>query len=107
APTGRAEDMGAFRTPGLRELLYTGGYMHNGDMPLFTDDGSGVLEFYNNGGNEVAAAGLDKYTQPKPSPLLKPLGLSEAEKQALQAFLRALSGPPRLKPASPDELSRR
>ncbi|MBP4047729.1 cytochrome c peroxidase [Chromobacterium violaceum] len=107
AVTGRAEDMGAFRTPGLRELLYTGGYMHNGDMPLFTDDGSGVLEFYNNGGNEVAAAGLDKYTQPKPSPLLKPLGLSEAEKQALQAFLRALSGPPRLKPASPDELSRR
>ncbi|MGC0153391.1 cytochrome c peroxidase [Chromobacterium vaccinii] len=107
AVTGRNEDVGAFRTPGLRELLYTGDYMHSGDMPLFTDDGSGVLEFYNNGGNEVAAAGLEKYTQPKTSPLLKPLGLGDAEKRALQAFLQALSGPPRLRPAGADELFRR
>ncbi|OWY41114.1 hypothetical protein CEK28_02255 [Xenophilus sp. AP218F] len=106
AITGRREDMGAFRTPMLRDLLYTGGYMHGGDMPLDTEDG-GVLEFYNNGGNQVAAMGLEKYTLPKPSALLKPLGLSQDEKEAVFAFLQSLSSPPRQRPAALDELSRR
>lgn len=104
--TGLRADLGKFRTPTLRDLLYTGDYMHTGDMPL-DEDGAGVIEFYNSGGNLVEAVGVEKYTLPKPSPLLKPLGLSAAEKQALHAFLQALSGPPRLQPASEAELFRR
>ncbi|UGA40079.1 hypothetical protein JOS77_12375 [Chromobacterium haemolyticum] len=100
--TGLRADLGKFRTPTLRDLLYTGDYMHTGDMPL-DEEGAGVIEFYNNGGNLVEAVGVEKYTLPKPSPLLKPLGLSAAEKQALHAFLQALSGPPRgcSRPARP------
>ena len=67
--TGLRADLGKFRTPTLRDLLYTGDYMHSGDMPL-DEDGAGVIEFYNNGGNLVEAVGVEKYTQPKPSPLL-------------------------------------
>ena len=64
-------------TPTLRELKYTGPYMHNGLLASLED----VVEFYNQGGG-------------KDDPLadeLQPLGLSAQEQQDLVAFLGSLS----------------
>ena len=52
--------------------------MHDGSIATLED----VIEFYNRGGNPNA------YRDPE----LRPLNLNTEEKQALVAFLRALSG---------------
>jgi cytochrome c peroxidase len=73
----RYADVGKFVTPTLRELKYTGPYMHNGLLASLED----VVEFYNQGGG-------------KDDPLadeLQPLGLSAQEQQDLVAFLGSLS----------------
>lgn len=80
AVTKEPKDWKAFRTPTLRELRHTAPYMHNGTLATLAD----VVEFYDRGGGNAT---------PK-SPLLKPLGLTEAEKRALVAFLESLSGDP-------------
>lgn len=80
AVTKARQDWKAFRTPTLRELKYTGPYMHNGTLATLAD----VVGFYNQGGGRAT---------PK-SPLLKPLRLTGAEKRALVAFLDSLSGDP-------------
>ena len=64
--------------------------MHNGVFFTLEE----VIDFYNQGGGD----------DPTKSPLLKPLHLTEAEKNALLAFLESLSGeeivvePPTLPP---------
>jgi cytochrome c peroxidase len=75
--TKNPKDVGKFRTPSLRELKYTAPYMHNG---VFATLGE-VVDFYDAGGGAV----------PGKSPLLKPLGLTAAEKADLVSFLGALS----------------
>jgi cytochrome c peroxidase len=73
-------DWKAFSTPPLREAASTAPYMHNGSLPTLED----VIEFFDRGGGD----------DPKKSPLLKPLGLSREEKEALRDFLAGgLSGP--------------
>ena len=74
--------LGKFRTPSLRYAKYTEPYMHNGMLETLHD----VVAFYNAGGggeNEFAAT---------KSPLIQPLGLSDAEMDDLVAFLESLSG---------------
>jgi cytochrome c peroxidase len=71
--TIRPEDIGKWRTPSLRELKYTGPYMHNGAFETLAD----VVDFYDKGGGEGS--------------VLKPLGLTVDEKRALVAFLESLS----------------
>jgi len=78
AVTGKEADRGAFKTPTLREIARTAPYMHDGSIATLED----VIEFYNRGGNPNA------YRDPE----LRPLNLNTEEKQALVAFLRALSG---------------
>ena len=78
AITGQASDRGAFKTPTLREVEHSPPYMHDGSIATL----DAVVEYYDRGGNRHAW--LD--------PELRPLGLSESEKRALVAFLRALSG---------------
>jgi len=73
-------DMGKFITPSLRELKYTAPYMHNGTIKSLAE----VVDFYNRGGGKDS----------NKSKLLKPLGLSKAEKRDLVAFLESLSGEP-------------
>ena len=68
-------DRGRFITPGLRGLVHTGPYMHNGRY----DSLEAVVDFYDGGGG----AGSE----------LRPLNLSVRERQALVAFLRSLSAP--------------
>lgn len=75
--TKNPKDVGKFRTPSLRELKYTGPYMHNGVF----DDLAKVIDFYNAGGGADA----------QKSALLKPLNLGATEKADLLAFLEALS----------------
>lgn len=70
-------DIGKFRTPSLRELRYTGPYMHNGVFTTLHE----VVEFFDRGGGDA----------PNKSPLLQPLGLDAAEKADLVAFLESLS----------------
>lgn len=104
AVTGRAADIGHFRTPSLRDVMHTGNYMHNGAFPL--TENQGVIAMYDAGMVQTPPAGLAKYDPdyPRTSPEIRPLGLSAAEKKALFAFLQSISAPPRQGPASAAEL---
>lgn len=76
--TQNPADRWKYKTPSLRNIALTAPYMHNGVLATLKD----VLEFYNKGGEPNE--NLD--------PLIKPLGLSEAEINALVEFLQALTG---------------
>ena len=78
AVTGKEKDSGVFKTPTLRHVAETAPYMHDGSLAALED----VIEFYDQGGNSNLY--LDEE--------LRPLKLTLKEKQALVAFLRALSG---------------
>lgn len=82
-------DRKAFATSPLREVASTAPYMHNGAFKTLEE----VIDFFDRGGGD----------DPGKSPLLKPLGLTRSEKEALKDFLAGgLSGtfpktaPPRL-----------
>ena len=79
AITGRARDLGRFRTPTLREIARTAPYFHDGSEETLLE----VVEFYNDGGDEVHA---------NRDVAIQPLGLSEREREQLVAFLRTLTG---------------
>jgi cytochrome c peroxidase len=68
----------AFKTPGLRNVVLTAPYMHDGSLPTL----EAVVQFYNRGGD-----------RPTSDPLVKKLGLSEAEVRDLVAFLGSLTDP--------------
>jgi cytochrome c peroxidase len=75
--TKEQRDWKAFRTPTLREISRTPPYMHNGIFATLEE----VIAFVDRGGGEG-------------NPSLKPLGLTEGERQALRTFLvEALTGP--------------
>jgi cytochrome c peroxidase len=78
AVTGKDEDMGAFKTPGLREVSRRAPYMHDGSLATLKD----VVEHYRVGGTP----------NPHLSPKMFPLELSEADVDALVAFMEALEG---------------
>jgi len=71
-------DRWAYKTPSLRNVALTAPYMHDGSLASL----EAVIEFYDRGGID----------NPEKSALLLPLGLDAAEKAALAAFLRALTG---------------
>ncbi len=70
-------DIGAFKTPTLRDVELTGPYMHNGSLRTLLD----VVRFYNQGGQKNP--NLDRKMQV--------LNLNEQEINALVDFLRALT----------------
>ena len=70
-------DLGAFRTPSLRNVARTGPYMHDGSLSTLED----VVASYDSGGRP----------NPNLSPLIRPLFLSDYERAALVVFLRALT----------------
>jgi len=71
-------DRWAYKTPSLRNVALTAPYMHDGSLATL----EAVIEFYDRGGID----------NPGKSPLIAPLGLTDAEKAQLAAFLRALTG---------------
>lgn len=72
------EDRWKFRTPSLRNVALTRPYMHNGSLQTLKE----VVEFYNQGGIQNKLL----------SPIIKPLGLSDDEIDALVAFMHTLTG---------------
>ncbi len=72
------QDRWKYKTPSLRNIALTAPYMHNGSLSTLSE----VIQFYNQGG--VSNETLD--------PLIKPLHLSEAEKNDLLVFLQSLTG---------------
>jgi cytochrome c peroxidase len=90
--TRQDADIGAFKTPGLRNLLMTAPYFHDGSHATLWD----VLDHYNKGG-DTGDPFLDKDMQP--------LGLKEGEIGDLVAFLASLTSSDFRKPAL-NELAR-
>lgn len=78
AVSNQESDRGAFKTPSLREAARVAPYMHDGGLLTLQD----VVEFYDQGGRG----------NPLLDPEIRPLHLTAQEKQALIAFLHALSG---------------
>jgi cytochrome c peroxidase len=68
--------LGAFKTPGLRDVGRTGPYMHDGSAKTLQD----VIEFYNRGGNSIE----------NKSPFISPIGLNNREKSDLLEFIISL-----------------
>src|SRR5690606_39546840 len=77
------EDVGAFRTAGLRNIATTPPYMHTGQFP----DLRSVVEFYNEGGGSSSFVGTK-------DELMVELNLTETEIDDLVAFLESLTGEP-------------
>jgi cytochrome c peroxidase len=90
--TRQDADIGAFKTPGLRNLLLTAPYFHDGSHPTLWD----VMDHYNKGGDR---------NDPFRDKDMQPLALKEAEIDDLVAFLASLTSPDYRKPAL-EELAR-
>jgi cytochrome c peroxidase len=71
-------DKGAFRTPGLRNVVLTAPYMHDGSLKTLKD----VVDFYAGGGT----------SNPQLDPEIHELKLSGQERADLVAFLESLTG---------------
>ncbi len=69
---------GAFKTPTLRDIELTAPYFHDGSAATLRE----VVEHYARGGDDRRNL----------SPLVKPLKLSEQDKQDLVAFMKSLTG---------------
>jgi cytochrome c peroxidase len=74
AVTKDTADMGAFKTPTIRDVALRAPYMHNGSEKTLKD----VVDLYDKGG---------RTGDPNLSPLIVPLGLTKSEKKALVAFM--------------------
>ena len=75
--TGNTLDVGAFRTPSLRNVELTAPYFHDGSAATLAD----VVRFYVKGGNE----------NPNRDWQLEPVSLTEGEQRDLVEFLKALT----------------
>jgi len=74
AVTKNSRDLGAFKTPTIRDVALRAPYLHTGKEKTLED----VVRLYNRGGG-TEDVNLD--------PMMVPLGLSEEEIQALVAFV--------------------
>ena len=75
--TREPKDIGAFKTPGIRDIALTAPYLHDGSEKTLES----VVEFYNKGGvpNPYLDGGM------------RPLNLSDEEKKDLVEFMKALT----------------
>ena len=78
--TRKPSDIASFKTPGLRNVVVTAPYFHDGSMQTLWD----VMDHYNKG-DEIMDPWLDKDMQP--------LALSEPEIDDVVAFLASLTSP--------------
>ena len=75
--TNELKDVGAFKTPTLRDVELTGPYMHNGSIKTLLD----VVRFYNRGGEK----------NPNVDEKMRVLNLNEKEMSELVEFMRSLT----------------
>ena len=78
--TRKESDIASFKTPGLRNIVVTGPYFHDGSMQTLWD----VMDHYNKG---------DGITDPWLDKDMQPLALSESELDDVVAFLASLTSP--------------
>lgn len=89
AVTGKAEDMGRFKAPTLRNIAVTAPYMHDGSIATLDE----VIDHYAAGGRTIAEgpyAGVGS-ASPLKSDLLVGFSLTAQEKADLIAFLESLT----------------
>jgi cytochrome c peroxidase len=79
--TRNPSDIGKMKVPGLRNVAITAPYMHNGQFKSLRE----VIDYYDNP-YAIMPDGINR-----DSILATPLGLTEIEKQDLEAFLHALT----------------
>jgi cytochrome c peroxidase len=85
AVTDRLSEMGAFKTPTLRNIELTAPYMHDGSLKTLKE----VIVHYNNGGVTPKDAKVNDFL----SGGIRPLELTDAQVEDLVAFLKALTSP--------------
>src|SRR6266852_6083725 len=78
--TRKESDIASFKTPGLRNIVVTGPYFHDGSMQTLWD----VMDHYNKG---------DGITDPWLDKDMQPLALSESEIDDVVALLASLTSP--------------
>jgi cytochrome c peroxidase len=84
AVTGNGNDLGAFRTPSLRNVGLRAPYFHNGRFATLED----VVNFYDRGG-DFNAPNIDRNR-------IRPIGLTPQQKSDLVAFLQGALTDPRV-----------
>jgi cytochrome c peroxidase len=96
AVTKNPRDMGAFKTPTVRDAARRAPYLHDGSEKTLES----LIDFYNKGGGQ----------DPNLDLLMVPLGLSKHEKAALVAFIKSLDSlnpeVAAVKPVDPRDLPR-
>ncbi|MES2381680.1 MAG: cytochrome c peroxidase [Bacteroidota bacterium] len=75
-------NVGAFKTPTIRNIERTAPYMHNGNFKTLEE----VMEFYNKGGGNGLGLTLQHQTLPS-----KPLDLSDKEIKSIISFMKSLT----------------
>ncbi len=85
AVTNQLSDLGAFKTPTLRNIAITAPYMHDGSLKTLKD----VIIHYNNGGVTPSDAKVNAFL----SGGIRPLNLSDEQIDDLVAFMQALTSP--------------
>lgn len=85
AVTRTFDDLGAFKTPTLRNIDVTGPYMHDGSLKTLRE----VVEHYNNGGVTKEGDPVNDFL----SSGIRPLQLTDEEIDDLVAFMEALTSP--------------
>jgi len=85
AVTENVTEVGAFKTPSLRNIEVTAPYMHDGSLETLAD----VVDFYNNGGRVKESDPLSDFL----SGGIRSLDLSKSEKKDLVEFMEALTSP--------------
>lgn len=85
AVTDNISEIGAFKTPTLRNIALTAPYMHDGSLQTLRE----VIIHYNNGGGTPASAKVNDFL----SGGIRPLNLTDAQIDDLVAFLEALTSP--------------
>jgi cytochrome c peroxidase len=84
--TGRAEDVGRFRAPTLRNVAVTAPYMHDGSLATLAE----VVDHYADPFS-LDAAGNRVAPSPRRDPLVRDIVLTAGERADLVAFLEALT----------------
>jgi cytochrome c peroxidase len=85
AITSGFDDLGAFKTPTLRNIDLTPPYMHDGSLATLRD----VVVHYNNGGVTVEGDPVNDFL----SGGIRPLELTDAQIDDLVAFMESLTSP--------------
>ena len=85
AVTSYFDDLGAFKTPTLRNVAVTAPYMHDGSLETLEE----VVLHYNNGGVTVEGDPVNDFL----SGGIRPLNLTDQQIDDLVAFMEALTSP--------------